>query len=285
LSRFTLRADARWVEVETEFDNRARDHRLRLRVATGLNAQDPGIRAFGETSFWVQERPIHPEGSELPVEPQKEAIPTAFPQQGWSAIEGDWGVMVAAHGIHEAEVVIREAGDLALDLTLIRGVGWLSRDDLRTRGGGAGPAMETPEAQCLGPHRFMYAVMPYRGPWTVAMPLALGYLAPPVAQPCGAHRAARSGGLSVGKWLSIGDDRVVVSTVKPAEDGSGTILRLFNPTDRYFETELEITLPHQALIQTRIDETDLAVLGQGKIPLRMGPAEIQTIRIRPVRDA
>jgi alpha-mannosidase len=91
--------------------------------------------------------------------------------------------------------------------------------------------------------------------------------------------------LSVGKWLSIGDDRVVVSTVKPAEDGSGTILRLFNPTDRYFETELEITLPHQALIQTRIDETDLAVLGQGKIPLRMGPAEIQTIRIRPVRDA
>lgn len=285
LSRFTLRAGARWVEVETDLDNRARDHRLRVRIGSGLPAADTSVRAYGETSFWVQERPVTPEASALPVAPQKEAVPTTFPQQGWSTLEGDWGLMVAAHGLHEAEVTPRESGDLALDLTLIRAVGWLSRDDLRTRGGGAGPAMETPEAQCPGLHRFRYALIPYRGPWTVAMPLANGYLSPVVSQPVGAHRAARAGGLSLGKWLAIEDDRVVLSTVKRAENGEGTIVRVFNPTDRYFETELDVTLPHEALVQTRLDETDQAVLGAGRIPLRMGPGEIQTFRIRPGRDA
>ncbi len=283
LSRFTLRAGARWVEVETDLDNRARDHRLRLRIGTGLPADDTGVRAFGESSFWVQERPVSPEAIPLPVAPQKEAAPTTFPQQGWSAVEGDWGLMVAAHGLHEVEVVTRESNDRALDLTLIRAVGWLSRDDLRTRGGGAGPAMETPEAQCLGPHRFSYAILPYRGPWTVAMPLATGFLSPVVSQSVGAHRAGRAGGLTAGKWLVIEDDRVVLSTVKRAENGDGTILRVFNPTDRYFETELEVTLPHQALVQSRLDEVDQAVLGQGRIPLRMGPGEILTLRVRPER--
>jgi alpha-mannosidase len=43
-------------------------------------------------------------------------------------------------------------------VTLLRAVGWLSRDDLRTRGGGAGPRMPTPEAQCLGPQTWYYGL-------------------------------------------------------------------------------------------------------------------------------
>jgi hypothetical protein len=46
-----------------------------------------------------------------------------------------------------------------------------------------------------------------------------------------------------------------------------------------------VTLPHEALVQTRLDETDQAVLGAGRIPLRMGPGEILTFRIRPEHDA
>ena len=37
-----------------------------------------------------------------------------------------------------------------LALTLLRSVGWLSRPDLGTRPGEAGPSLETPGAQLLG---------------------------------------------------------------------------------------------------------------------------------------
>ena len=41
---------------------------------------------------------------------------------------------------------------MTLGLTLLRCVGWLSRDDLSTRYKHAGPGLETPGAQCLGLH-------------------------------------------------------------------------------------------------------------------------------------
>ncbi|MCJ7676525.1 MAG: hypothetical protein MUO35_02230, partial [Anaerolineales bacterium] len=39
-------------------------------------------------------------------------------------------------------------------ITLLHCFGWLSRDDLATRKGGAGPSVETPGGQERGPYRF-----------------------------------------------------------------------------------------------------------------------------------
>jgi alpha-mannosidase len=52
-----------------------------------------------------------------------------------------------------------------LGVTLLRCVGWLSRDDLSTRYKHAGPPLETPEAQCLGRYTFEYAVLAHTGDW------------------------------------------------------------------------------------------------------------------------
>src|SRR5204863_408878 len=52
-----------------------------------------------------------------------------------------------------------------LALALLRAVGWLSRDDLITRTGHAGPALETPGAQVLGDHRFRYSLFFHAGDW------------------------------------------------------------------------------------------------------------------------
>ena len=68
-----------------------------------------------------------------------------------------------ARGILETEVR-RDPRGATILLTLLRCVGWLSRGDLRMRRGDAGPEMETPDAQEIGPHRFEFAFAGWRGP-------------------------------------------------------------------------------------------------------------------------
>ena len=59
-----------------------------------------------------------------------------------------------------AIAILDDGGRVAI--TLVRAVGWLSRGDLRERRGHAGPELETPTAQCIGPQRFRYCVVPLR---------------------------------------------------------------------------------------------------------------------------
>ena len=56
---------------------------------------------------------------------------------------------------------MRVRGQWCVALTLVRAVGWLSRDDVGTRPGGAGERIETPEAQCLRELAFEVALMPH----------------------------------------------------------------------------------------------------------------------------
>ena len=50
-------------------------------------------------------------------------------------------------------------------LTLLRCVGWLSRDDISSRRGGAGPQLRTPGAQMHGKHAVDYSIIPHEGDW------------------------------------------------------------------------------------------------------------------------
>jgi len=278
-SRFRLRAGSRVVAVETEVDNRACDHRLRVRFGTGLI--DPDVRAFSENQFWVAERPVTPPQTTLPVAPLAEYEPTTFPQQTWSAVAGPYGLMVANHGLPEAEVSRDAGGDWALKLTLLRCVGWLSRDDLRTRGGGAGPHVQTPDAQCLGTHTFSYALIPFRDGWTTAQPLAQGFVAPFRVLSVGGGQASRAGGLELPDWLGLGDDRLVLSALKCQEGGRGLTLRVYNPTERPIETDLTVALPHRAISLASMAEEPRRDLGQGRLDLVVGSGEIVTLVISP----
>ena len=64
----------------------------------------------------------------------------------------------------EVEVKARETGGSGIALTLLRCVGWLSRDDYSSRNGHAGPFLETPGAQMPGRWSYDYAVIPFAAP-------------------------------------------------------------------------------------------------------------------------
>ena len=130
------------VDFIAEVKNRARDHRLRAALRTPVVATD----AVHDTSFGVVRRPL------APSEPRgTEDIYPTVPHRTFTAVEGaEFSAALVSRGILEVEARPEHPGATTILLTLLRCVGWLSRSDLATRRGGAGPELETPDAQELG---------------------------------------------------------------------------------------------------------------------------------------
>ena len=74
--------------------------------------------------------------------------------------------MIADLGVPEVEVIkVDEDSHTEIALTLIRSVGWLSRDHMYVRQGHAGPAFETPGGQVPGKWTYDYSIIPHHGDW------------------------------------------------------------------------------------------------------------------------
>jgi mannosylglycerate hydrolase len=244
------------VEIETTVDNDARDHRLRVRFrAPGAGHATP-VRAEGH--FDVVRRPARPSWSGTGwTEP-----PALTAHTSGALALGD--LAIVAPGLPEYEAVpVRRGLDLAI--TLLRCVGWLSRDDLSTRPGHAGPGIATPDAQCRGRHAFRYALAFGAGTMSDA---ALCRLSADVRTPVGVGPA---GALTDGLLTVDGD--VAWSTLKAAEDGDGAILRVHAPGAG---TRLDIRAIGE-VAAVRLDEAPTR-----EDPLApLVPGEIRTLRVRP----
>jgi mannosylglycerate hydrolase len=148
--RLGLHTGSDLVDVRVTVDNRARDHRLRIRFPAPGTSFKTAVRAEGH--FAVIRRPPRPIWSASGwTEPPA-------PTHHTSGFVAAGDLFVVGRGLPEYESLVMPDGTQELAVTLLRSVGWLSRDDLSTRCGGAGPSIETPEAQCLGRHEFELAV-------------------------------------------------------------------------------------------------------------------------------
>lgn len=170
------------VEFRLDVMNVAADHRLRALFPLPFRSNT----VVTENQFHVAARPVTPppwngESAELP--------PSTFPQKSFSAVEHDGlGVAIFNRGLPEGEVVDWRKGQ-ALAVTLLRCVGWLSRNDLRTRRGGAGPMVATYDSQLSGRHAFALALCPYRGNWHTSgiQAVAHAWAFPPVGWATNGH--------------------------------------------------------------------------------------------------
>jgi alpha-mannosidase len=279
VSNVTLSAFSPRVDIQTTISNEAQDHRLRALFPTPF----PITSASAEDTFAVVNRPARFEtGStqgwvEQPVNthPQKRFVDVS---------EGAQGLAILNQGLAEYEIVSREEGD-AVAVTLLRAVGWLSRGDLITRNGHAGPMLATPGGQGLGEQTARYALLPHAGDWqTDGMTLreAQAFEAPLRAlateQRAGAHPASWS-------FVRVTPDAVAISALKRADSGEGLIVRLYNPAGAAQETTLAFGLPLTDLREVRLDEEPLAGEARDGIQLRghevrltLGGGQVRTLR-------
>jgi len=252
----SLQKDVKRIDVCMDVENRAWDHRLRVVFPTCLN--EP--RLFVDDTFGVFERSFQSSEEKWVVE---QPSPT-FPQKLFVALEKDGaGFALINQGLPECEV----SKDGTIFLTLLRCVGWLSRGDLRTRRGHAGPPLPTPKAQCPGLHRFNYAIYTYEGNWSSSklLELARNFSTPPIGME---HQGLPL--LSV-SFLSCEPSNVVLSAVKPAEEGEHIVVRMYNPTGEVCQAKVRTLWEIAEVWEVRLDERQIA---QVKL---VAPNEFETI--------
>ncbi|MGA2112553.1 MAG: glycoside hydrolase family 38 C-terminal domain-containing protein [Anaerolineales bacterium] len=233
------------VDFQVDVDNMARDHRLRVHFPAPLRAQT----VFSEAHFEVVERPLELAPSDEswvePPRPEK-------PQRTWSDLNnGSYGLMVANRGLPEIEARDGPDGRSELALTLLRCVGWLSRDDLITRQGPAGFRLAVPEAQLLGPHRFEYSVIPHQGSWETAFPEASAFVAGLRAVGTAIHPGSL---LPAASLVQVDDPAFVLSAIKQPEEGEGLVIRGYNITGEPRLVHLTMAFGFDRCWRGRLDE-------------------------------
>jgi alpha-mannosidase len=272
----SLYAGCPTVRCTLELDNRASNHRLRLRVPTGISQ---GAAVAG-TQFGVENRaPVVASRSY----PRETPVATAPAHRFVAHAQGARGLAVFAPGFFEYE--LDRKGDLLA--TLFRSVGELSRDDLPTRRGHAGWPMATPLAQGHGPQRIQLAVAPI-----TETEVAGGTVLPELwedlflpVQGVWLRQASPLDPESID--LRLEGYGLVFSGMKPAERGEGMVLRCYNATGRPTAGLWHFSEPVASAQRGRADERALhdIRLGEGGriVPFHAAAHEIVTIMVSLAR--
>ncbi|UCG51783.1 MAG: hypothetical protein JSW58_16685 [Candidatus Latescibacterota bacterium] len=273
-TRIRLRHADPVIAVETVFDNRVEDHRLRVAFPTGVKAKT----LISDGHFVINHRPIgRPDGEGWAQPPA-----TTLPQQDFSLVQNDQaGLAVLNKGLPEIEASLDDQGYAELRLTLLRAVGWLSRDDFETRDfSNAGPTLPTPDAQCAGVHRFEYAVVPFAGDYLNAdiKSISRRYRVPVISV---------QGVKDLHTWGDLGliekkTKRTSISAIKKHEARDTLVIRLYNLTGDDVEESLTFGVAIQSAWKTDLLEeriAELSVMDRFELPLPLGPHEIVTLEV------
>ncbi|APO47530.1 alpha-mannosidase [Paenibacillus xylanexedens] len=203
----SLSCNGKGVQMETTFNNQAKDHRVRALFPTDLVSAVHHV----DSMFEIATR------DNKPAPEWQNPSNTQHQQNFVDVSEKDAGLVVANLGLNEYEVL--QDGRNTIAVTLLRAVGELGDWGL----------FPTPEAQCLGEHTFQIEIIPHDGngaasgayieayqfqvPWTLAQTeVHTGYLTPnntPFA------------------WQG---DGLAFSSLKVNEDSGDVMLRWFNMT-------------------------------------------------------
>ena len=254
--RVELRTGSPVVRIETRLDNRVEDHRLRALFPTGVIAN----HVWSDGHFLVNRRGL----PDLDVGADWVQPPTGtYPQQEYSLVQDETGGLALLNrGLPEIAARPRDDGTVELALTLLRSVGWLSRDDFESRRhSNAGPTLFTPEAQCPGEHVFRYAVLPFEGEFREAgvRSWSRRYRVDPVTVQ-GVLAGSERGGRSLVRQES---GRATVTAIKRHEQRDTLVVRLYNP----FSEPIQETLRTDAMIAGAW-LTDLLEEREAELPAR-----------------
>jgi len=268
-SWITLRAGSPLLEVHTEVDNTARDHRLRVLFPTDLDVDT----WFADSPFDVIERSVtlRADSHEL----YEQEVETK-PQHSFIAVnDGKHGLAVISCG--QPEAAVRDLSERPIALTLFRGFA-------RTVA-----TMGEPEGQMLGTTTHDYWLYPHRGPLPTTELFQLGQrLAAGVE--CISTDLKRQKLLrgkpslpATGSWFTLDRGPLVISACKRSEDGQAIIIRLFNPTDETTRQRLAfMTRPKSAHTADMLEQPqDQLTLRRDAVTVQAAPKEIVTLRIVP----
>ncbi|MFH0964097.1 MAG: glycoside hydrolase family 38 C-terminal domain-containing protein, partial [Planctomycetota bacterium] len=290
----TLFSEASILRFETTVTNTARDHRLRVLFGAGLSCETHRVREHFDV--FTRSNGI-PDGKGWEQKP----IPTRHQKDFVDLADGRSGLCLLNEGLPEYEV--QGVAKKGLALTLLRCVGWLSRDDLLTRNGHAGPGLPTPDAQCPGTHVFRYALYPHAAKVDEAQlaAVAAAYLAPirvrrakdgrstvehgadsPRMEQTAIRLLPRTGPVPASaSFLQESSGELLLAACKESERGGSIIVRFVNLAASRVRSTLRLGFPVRRAYRVLLSERRLKRLPmrEGSIRLVAGAGEIVTVEL------
>lgn len=260
-SYFTISTRSPRIEVVTEFENKAKDHRLRVLFPTGIETNI----AHAEGHFDVITRPVRPPDD-------WEGAAPFYPQRSWVDVnDGKQGLTIINKGLPEYEIY--DDAPRTLAVTLLRCVGRLSS------GVEAPGAKQTPGAQCIGTHRFEYAILLHRRTWQEdrVWQQAHQHNVPMFYAQTGAH----DGDLPLEySFVQVSPPELIVSAIKKAEEKDSLLVRFFNILDEEAH-DARITVAGAVFARTvNLNEepgNELIVEADGTVTIDVPAKKIATI--------
>ena len=286
-TRVSLCRGARRADITVTFDNQACDHRIRMRIPSGISADT--VKSQGHFGMLVKPIRNPDEGktgwAQLP--------PITFHFREWVAVDdGKRGLAVACRGLHEYESKHSRRG-VDLFITLLRGYGRMGRSNFKTRAGATSPTTPTPGAQCPGPQKFEFAFLPYDGVTRACrapfVPEAEAFLYPPMA-----HQADPDHVLVEPAVLAAGRKNVLptppfelepgnlrFSAFKRAVDGDGWILRFWENEGRRVRAKVRLAPVFAKVMLADLNEQTVAPLKRDRsgVVLTVEPYKIITLKL------
>ncbi len=203
----TLRKGGPWVECAAVLDNTVTDHRLRVLLTTGV----AGDEYFANQPFTFVTRR---RGIDVRTRDWKECDEEEKNFHGIAGVADERGglAFVGGPGLHEVAMKADAEGTLAV--TLMRG---FKRAVLPPYGG---------RGQLLGRIDWQWRIVPFAGAGDLASLQNMQDAFHAGVRSVATRGADHEGGA----FVAFERGAAVLSALKPAEDGDGVILRVYNPT-------------------------------------------------------
>ena len=247
----TLREHSKSVEFKTIVNNTPKDHRVRVIFPTETVGEDyVASQAF---CFVNRKRGVTADGINY-REPECYEKNTA----GIVGVEDGANkcYFVAKEGIHQAGVY----PDGTISVVLFRGIGQEFHEN------------HAKAAQINGELEFTYAIcFDNENLFSVQKNLAKNI---PTSMCHGKLNAAN-------EFVSIDNGSAEISIVKPAENGNGWIVRMFNPTASATTTSLKVNIDNAKLYETNLEEKYMEelMLNDNSAKITLEPYKIKTFII------
>lgn len=132
-----------------------------------------------------------------------------------------------------------------------------------------------------GEHTFTYSYFPHEGTWQEAgtVRAALSLNQPVLSVRASAHKGVRP---ASDAFVSFDFPSLVIDALKPAQDGDGLILRVYESESRRGNAGITVHLPVTRVTECNLmeeDETELPV-ENGRFSFAVKPFEVRTFRLR-----
>jgi len=246
-----LERSSRRVDVRLTLENNAKDHRLRVRIPSGVKTN----KIISQGQFAIIERPIERAHE---VEPWIQPPTQTLPFREWLAADnGKTGLAIAVKGMYDYEAIINPLNNQPdIYLTLLRGFEYMGRTNTLQRQGDASRCHHTPGAQCPGKHVIEWSYIPYKvdqqnkAPF---LPVVQSFLFPIMTHMVRAEQLEETVSEEMVPF-AFSNDNIQFSAFKRSFDGTDYILRFYENQGKKVEAKVNVNGYTKAFLSNMNEE-------------------------------